>query len=379
MPTSRPHAGAGSADPAPVHTPRLNRRRLLQGSAGVTLAGASPVALTDNASASAPSRTSLRRIPKIDVHAHFLPTDYRQALIDNGHSAPDGFPVLPTWSAPAHLSMMDSLGIGTSMLSISSPGVDFGADKVEWARRVNDTGAKTVQDNPGRFGLFASLPLPDVDASLAEIRYAFDTLKVDGVSMETNYDGIYLGDSRLDPVFAELDRRGAVLFLHPTSPSCWEATSLGYPRPMLEFLLDTTRAVSNMVLNGTLARYPHIRLIVPHAGAALPVLADRLAGVAGLFPVGGQPKGEVDVIATLRRLHYEVGAGWPFPRHIAALLNLVDASQLVFGSDFPFGGAPGIAANINSLIDTDLMQHKEVAGVLRENALQLFPRLQAVP
>lgn len=197
--------------------------------------------------------------------------------------------------------------------------------------------------------------------------------------METNYDGIYLGDSRLDPVFAELDRRGAVLFLHPTSPSCWEATSLGYPRPVLEFLLDTTRAVSNMVLNGTLATYAHIRLIVPHAGAALPVLADRLAGVAGLFAVGGQPKGEIDVIATLRRLHYEVGAGWPFPRHIAALLNLVDASQLVFGSDFPFGGAPGIAANINSLIDTDLMQHEEVAGVLRENALQLFPRLQAVP
>lgn len=378
MSTSTPDGPVDPVAPTAATAPRLNRRRLLQGSAGVTLVAASGNTGVDNASASGPQRDSLRRIPKIDVHAHFLPSDYRQALIDNGHGAPDGFPVLPTWSAQDHLSMMDSLGIGTSMLSISSPGVDFGADRVEWARRVNDTGAKTVLDNPGRFGLFASLPLPDVDASLAEIRYAFDTLKVDGVSMETNYDGIYLGDSRLDPVFAELDRRRAVLFLHPTSPACWEATSLGYPRPMLEFLLDTTRAVSNMVLNGTLAKYPHVRLIVPHAGAALPVLADRLAGVAGLFPVGGQPKGEIDVIATLRRLHYEVGAGWPFPRAIAALLNLVDASQLVFGSDFPFGGAPGIAANIDSLIETDLMHRKEVAGVLRGNALELFPRLRTV-
>lgn len=314
--------------------------------------------------------------PKIDVHAHFLPPGYREALIANGQSQPDGFPILPTWSAEAHLAMLDRVGIRTAMLSVSSPGVAFGEDAVAWARRVNEAGAATVRDHPGRFGLFASLPLPDVDAALAEVAYALDTLKADGIAVLTNVDGVYLGDERYEPLFAELHRRKAVVFLHPTSPACWEATSLGYPRPLMEFLLDTTRAVADLVLGGTLTRYPGVRLIVPHAGAALPVLADRISGFAGLFGVGGQEPGEIDVLGTLQRVYYEVGAGFPFPRHIAALLNLVDASRLMFGTDFPFGGVPGIEANATALAETDLLNDEELRGVLRDNALQLFPRLR---
>jgi 6-methylsalicylate decarboxylase len=315
---------------------------------------------------------------KIDVHAHYLPADYREALIANGHTEPDGFPVLPEWSAEAHLAMMDRVGIATSMLSVSSPGVAFGEDPAAWARRVNDAGARTVRDHPGRFGLLASLPLPDVEGARAELAYALDELGADGVVLLTNVDGVYVGDERFDPLFADLNRRRAVVFLHPTSPACFEATSLGYPRPMLEFLLDTTRAVADLVLRGRLERHPRIELIVPHAGAALPVIADRIAGLAGMFSVGGRDAGEIDVIGTLQRLHYEVGAGFPFPRHINALLGLVDAGRLLYGTDFPFGGLPGIEVNADTLQRSTLLEPDEVRSVLRGNAESLFPRLGRV-
>ncbi len=313
---------------------------------------------------------------KIDVHAHYLPAAYRQALIDDGQSQPDGWPVLPTWSPQAHLAMMDQLNIGTAMLSVSTPGVNLGGDPAAWAHRVNETGAQTVRDHPGRFGLFASLPLPDVDAALAELAYAMETLHADGVMLLSNYDDVYLGDERFNPLFAELSRRKAVVFLHPTSPACYEATSLGYPRPILEFLLDTTRAVANMVLNGTLKQHPDLRLIVPHAGAALPVIADRIAGFAGLFPLGGQKPGAINIIGTLQRLHYEVGAGFPFPRQIAALLDLVDADRLLYGTDFPFAETPGIEANANALERSHLLKPRDVKEILRGNAVSLFPRLR---
>jgi 6-methylsalicylate decarboxylase len=352
----------------------LSRRGFMAGAAGVAVGAVGPPQLTANAAADHGGRGTA---PRIDVHAHYVPPDYREALIAHGHANPDGFPVLPTWSAEAHLAMMGTLNIQTAMLSVSSPGVSFGGDPVEWARRVNEVGAQTVKDHPGRFGLFASLPLPDVENSLAELSHALGTLRADGVVLLTNFGGMYLGDPALDEVFAELNRRRAVVFLHPTSPACWEATSLGYPRPILEFLLDTTRAVANMVLNGTLTKYPNIRLIVPHAGAALPALVDRIAGFAGLFPLGGQVPGSVDVVGTLQRLYYEVGAGFPFPRHIAALLNLVEAGQLLYGTDYPFGGLAGIQATAESLDNTDLLNTGEVHNVLRGNALKLFPRLRS--
>jgi predicted TIM-barrel fold metal-dependent hydrolase len=138
--------------------------------------------------------------PKVDVHAHFLPADYREALLANGHERPDGFPILPEWSPEGHLEVLDRLGIGTAMLSVSSPGVALGEDAAAWARSVNETGAATVRAHPDRFGLLASLPLPDVDAALAELRHAFDRLGADGIALLTNVDGVYLGDERYEPL-----------------------------------------------------------------------------------------------------------------------------------------------------------------------------------
>ena len=193
--------------------------------------------------------------------------------------------MIPAWDPSTHVEVLDRLAIATAYLSISSPGVHFGDDAAARTSPaiVNEAGRRAVADHPGRFGLLAALPLPDVEGALAEIAFAFDQLHADGVAVLTNVGGTYLGDPALEPVFDELDRRHARVLIHPTSPACWEHTSLGRPRPMVEFLFDTTRAVTNLVLNGTIARHPNITFIVPHAGAALPVIVDRITAFSRLL------------------------------------------------------------------------------------------------
>jgi 6-methylsalicylate decarboxylase len=203
-----------------------------------------------------------------------------------------------------------------------------------------------VRDHPGQFGLFAALPLPDTDGALAEIGYAFDTLGAAGVIVETNAHGVYLGDQRLEPVFAELVRRRATVMLHPTSPPCWQQTALGRPRPIIEFIFDTARAVTDLILAGTLIRHPAMSVIVPHSGGALPLLADRIKAFMFASPPHGAP--EPDPVAQLHRLYYDL-AGTPFPRQVPALLNLVSPSQLLYGSDFCFTPALGIQMQIAAI------------------------------
>jgi predicted TIM-barrel fold metal-dependent hydrolase len=198
----------------------------------------------------------------IDVHAHFLTDAYVIAARAAGHVHPDGMAGWPNWSAEEHLRLMDRWGVATAMLSISSPGTHFGDDAAarRLTREVNEAGAAISRDNPGRFGHFASLPLPDVSGALDELGYALGELGCDGITVETNSTGVYLGNERYEPLYRELNRRRAVVFVHPTSPPCAETTALGRPRPMLEFIFDTTRAVSDLVFTGTLVRYPGHRM-----------------------------------------------------------------------------------------------------------------------
>jgi predicted TIM-barrel fold metal-dependent hydrolase len=303
----------------------------------------------------------------IDVHAHYVPPGYRAALVEHGHAQPDGFPQIPDWSAEEHVAAMDRLGIETSLLSISSPGVHLagGPAARDLAREVNEAGRRAVVDHPGRFGLFATLPLPDIDAAIAEIAHCSDRLDVDGFTVLTNIGGTYLGDPAFEPVFRELDRRGARVFLHPTSPACWEQTSLGRPRPMLEFFFDTTRAVVDLVLNGTIARHPGIEVIVPHAGATLAMVADRISVFSLLLDVGP----DVDVLRDLGRLHFDL-AGFPLPRQLDALLTLTTIDHLHYGSDYPF--TPEFAA---AMAAERLAEAGDVLGALRANTQRLFPRL----
>ena len=264
------------------------------------------------------------------------------------------------------------MNIATGMLSVSSPGVHFGNDKNArlLARSVNEFAARMIGEHRGRFGGFASLPLPDVDGALNEIAYALDTLKLDGVVMLTNFNGVYLGDKRLDPVFDELNRRGAVVFIHPTSPICWQQSALGYPRPMIEFTFDSTRAVVNLIFSGTTARCPKLRIIVPHAGGTIPFLARRI-GMFGRGLAGGTP---VSAEEHLRRLYYDL-AGSPGSNALAPLLEMTERSHILYGSDYVHTPEAIVSAHLAELLSSKLLSLEDFRAIGRGNALALFPQL----
>jgi predicted TIM-barrel fold metal-dependent hydrolase len=311
----------------------------------------------------------------IDLHAHFLPERYRASALAHGPN-PDG-PPYPEWDPAAAVAMMDEVGIAAQALSLSSPGVSFlstSSDRVSMVRAVNEDGAAAVAAYPDRFGLLASLPLPEPDAALAELAYAFDVLGADGIGLHTHYEQVYLGDPHLEPVMDALNDRAALVTIHPRSPCGWEQVSFGRSRPMVEFLFDTTRAVVNLSLNGVLTRYPAIRWVVPHAGAALPVMADRVARLAPLSSPPPDGEAAPDVLGDLGRLYYDL-AGVPLPRALPALLNLVPASQVVYGSDYPFTPAPMVAALAGAIASTGALDGPTRAAALRGNAAALLPRL----
>lgn len=319
--------------------------------------------------------TTPRAIERIDVHAHFVPDLYADALRAAGHAMPDGMPAIPPWNAGDAIRTMDALGVRTAMLSISSPGVHFGDDAAarRLSRQVNEEARRTRDAHPGRFGHFAALPLPDVEGSLAEATYALDRLGAHGVVMESNHNGVYLGDPRLEPLYAELDRRKSVIFIHPTSPSCSCCPRLqaSYPRPMLEFMFETTRSVTDMVAAGVLERHPNLSVIVPHAGAVLPVLANRVDMMNPLVQLKtGRPV--PSLTEALRRLHFDL-AGAPVPRQLRALLEVADPKHIHYGSDYPFTPAPACDALLRLLEGTDLLTEAMRQDMFRHNAERLFP------
>jgi 6-methylsalicylate decarboxylase len=317
---------------------------------------------------------------RIDVHFHYLPSFYRDTLIAEGFSHADGIASLPDWSEAQMLETMDRLDIEHAYLSISSPGVHFGDDATAraLARRVNEEGARLKAAHPGRISFFASTPLPDVEAAVAELAYAIDELGASGVVFETNFHGMYLGDERLEPIYDEIDRRGSVLFLHPTTPGtacgCGQhaapAGTFGYPLPMMEFIFDTTRSFTNMVLSGVLDRHPEMRVIVPHAGAALPILAGRIDRIGPMLtePGAAQPP---SMREALRRTHFDV-AGTPVPELLGALLSVADPRRILYGSDWPYTPTPVCEDLAAALDGTPLLDGPLHADVMRGNAERLF-------
>lgn len=321
-------------------------------------------------------------IPKIDMHVHYIPQAYKEALLSSVEKNPDGFPT-PKWDPEVHLKTMEQLGITRSMLSMSSPHINFGdrnAAKI-LARKVNEDGAELVKKYTDRFGLFASLPLPNVEDSVEEIQYAKDILQVDGFALPTNAQGVYLGNPCLDPVFEELNKHKAVVVLHPNKPSkVPENVVEGLPIPMMEFFFDTTRTVINMILKGTLKKFPDIKFIIPHAGAFLPILADRIAPAIQMTPdlFGENIKGEadtIDIYDALKNLYYDV-AGVCLPRQLADLLQIVNVEHLLYGSDYPYTPKSGCIILADALDKTNLLNNKQRHAVYHNNALRLFSHLK---
>ncbi|MDL5158342.1 amidohydrolase family protein [Actinomycetospora termitidis] len=286
----------------------------------------------------------------IDVHAHFVTDAYVAAARAAGHEQPDGMPGWPSWTLAGQLELMEECGIERSVLSISSPGTHFGDDGAARAlsREVNEVGAGFRRDHPDRFGHLASLPLPDVDGALAEAAYALDELGSDGVTVETNAHGRYLGDASLAPLWSELSRRETVVFVHPTSPVGAAALTAGRPRPMLEFVFETARTFADLVLSGTLARFPGMRWIATHGGGALPLVAERLELFRSGFLGGdGEP-----VPDQLRALWFDT-AGTPFPHQVPLLDRVVGLDHLVYGSDSCWTPPAVVTAQVASIDAAD--------------------------
>lgn len=307
---------------------------------------------------------------RIDVHHHVLPPFYLEEARKEISATAVGFPHLFQWTPRQSIEEMDRAGVATSVLSISTPGVWMGDNERgrSMARRCNDYAAQQVADFRGRFGMFAALPLPDVEGSLKEIAHAFDTLKADGAGLLTSYGNTWLGDPAYAPVFDELNRRRAVVFVHPNVPGCCTATVPGVANGLIELLFDTTRTIISLLFNGTFSRCPDIRFIFCHGGGTLAQTADRIAGLAR-NPVAA-PRLPNGVEYELKRLYLDV-ASMTGRRSFNAIRDLVGIEKILMGTDFPFVPMGPIVEGLGRL---DLTA-ADLQAVERDNALALLPQL----
>lgn len=312
-------------------------------------------------------------VRRIDIHQHFVSPSFYATL--NAKNATSPIPGLAAWKGftPASaVAALDRVGIATAMLSITAPGVFFGdaQEARTLAREMNEyAAAKLVGDYKGRFGLFAVLPLPDVDGSLKEIEYAFDTLKADGVGLLTSYGSAWLGDPSFAPVMAELNRRKAVVYTHPTDASCCQNLIPRVANQMLEYPMDTTRTIASLIVSETATKSPDVRFIFSHAGGTLIGVAGRLLGAEMTADNLAKPAVPNSRLHHLRRFYYDT-AGSANPVNMQALKTLVGTSQIVFGTDAPFfDGAPQVQG-----LQRAGFSAEEMRGVERDNALRLVPR-----
>jgi predicted TIM-barrel fold metal-dependent hydrolase len=262
--------------------------------------------------------------------------------------------------------MMDSQTIATGILSLSAPGIHLGDDAEgrTLARELNEYHAGIVKSRPDRFGQFARIPLPDVDGAVAEAVYALDKLHADGVVLLSNANGKYLGDPDFEQLWAELDTRSAVVFIHPTEPPIQMLT--GLPSPLLDYPFDTTRTAIHMVANGVMSRHTRIKVILLHGGGFLPYAAYRFVGAAPFNP-GTTPEG---IMADMKRFYFDSALS-STPVALPSLLAFADPTHITFGSDFPF--APH-SCKFTATLDAYPLDEKQRHAINRGNAEKLFPR-----
>jgi 6-methylsalicylate decarboxylase len=323
------------------------------------LAGAAALAAT-----SAHADDNPRRI---DVHHHIVPPAWLDALKKAGRDSPP----VTAWTPQRSIEDMDKAGTATAVASPTSPQVAFlpPAEAASVARESNEYARKLATDHPGRFGVFAMLPMPYPDECLKEIEYAFDTLKVDGIGMLTSYGDKWLGYPEFAPVFDELNRRKATVYTHPTSANCCVNLVKGIIDASVEWGTDTTRSIINLIFSGAAQRYAGVNFIFSHGGGVLTSVAERLQiQMVNTPPYKGKFTREI-VDGQLQRFYYDT-AQVANAVTIGALAKLVPASHIVFGTDYPYRSGieypKGLAANFSA---------DELKAINRENALRILPRL----
>ena len=301
----------------------------------------------------------------IDVHSHIITPEFVSALDKEGRLLDEGFP-LPKWDAEAQLKWMDETGIATSVLTLAAPQ----PTSAKVVRATNEAAARLKHKHPERFMFCAALPLPDVNAAIEEARYALDVLGADGIKLATNANGQYLGAPELDTLFSIINERKAVIILHPHRPEPVNRQVMQQtPLAMQEYLSETTRAVSNMISRNVLARYPNVKVVVPHCGAYLPLMVPRMKS---LTPVMQANKlvGDIDWEANLAALYYDL-AGAHSPEVIRMLLTITTPDHLLYGSDYPYVAPQVLTQSLQRMqqyltAEPDLAPYKEM--ILHKNA-----------
>jgi 6-methylsalicylate decarboxylase len=309
-----------------------------------------------------PAKASKPSPQRIDVHHHIVPPAYKALGPARDFVA--------TWTPEMALEDMDKAGTATAITCIYAGSALAGHPEARRvARECNDYAAQLGRDYPGRFGMFATLPFPDVEGCLAEIEYAFDVLEADGVYTQTSYGRQYLGDPAFAPVWEELNRRKSIVFAHPHTPEVCEDLIPGVPGPIIEYGTDTTRAIASLVFSGTASRLPDLRFIFCHAGGTMPFIIERFTRLAKRKDHAEKlPKG---VLHELKRFYYECAQA-AHPGAMSSLLQLVKVSQILFGTDFPYRTAGDIAGGLAKCGFDD----KALQAIHRGNALRLFPRFR---
>jgi predicted TIM-barrel fold metal-dependent hydrolase len=311
-------------------------------------------------------RTSPRAV---DVHHHLYPPDYLAALVER-KIAPQP---ARDWTPAKSIEDMDRAGVETSITSITAPGLSFVDPGFlqRIARECNDYAARMAADYPGRFGLFGTLPLPDIEGSLREAEYALDVLGADGVCVLTSYGNKWLGDPDFAPLLDELNRRQAVIYVHPTAPDCCRNLLPGIPDWVLEFPADTTRTITSLLFSGTVARCPNIRFVFAHLGGTMPFISEHLVRIAAIDPelASKVPEG---ILPALRRFHYDTALRG-HPATLASFLEVMGTSQMLFGTDAPLRVS---RVQLQGVLDFGFSED-ELAAILHDNAYRVLPRLSA--
>jgi len=311
----------------------------------------------------------------VDTHHHMLPDFFWQET-ENAHAPVGGLAPL-RWSPDVTISFMDDAGIDVAVVSLSTPGVHTGnsAKARTLARRCNEFAAELLGARPDRFAGLACLPLPEIDASLDELAYAFDVLNLDGVVVFTNANGVYLGDVVLEPVFEELERRQAIVFVHPNPSPDAAAHSLGLPDNLLDFPTDTNRAVAQMHYTNRFARTRSVKYIFSHAGGSIPYLAARFAIIDEMgFIEGGEQRGSAADM--FRRMYWDTALAGSDPV-LRMLRDVVGINQVLHGTDFPYLRRDLAVGSRQRLLQSHALNDAERAAVLGRNASALFPRLHS--
>jgi predicted TIM-barrel fold metal-dependent hydrolase len=312
----------------------------------------------------------------IDTHHHLLPDFFFEAT--NEKESPVGGLKPQSWTPEGSLAFMDEAGIDVAILSISTPGIqlpDRNAGR-ELARKCNELAASLITKYPKRFGAFAGVSMSNIDDAIDEVKYALDVLKLDGVVLFTNSNGVYLGNKIMKSLFDELQRRKAVVYVHPNASPDPVAHHLGLTDNLIDFPGDTTRAIAQLHYGGTFAATPDVKYIFSHAGGTAPYLAGRFAIVDEMNVMGDSSR-RGTAAETFRKLYWDTALAWSEPV-LHTLREVAGPDKILFGTDFPYLRKDIAVRSRGKVAVSKELPGKEKSQVLGGNALELFPRFKSI-